>query len=170
MKRLNGFSGVLSGFERFWIASEKFSVYFSEVYNPTPPPNPMTPPQHECVGGWGFELLRRRPRTSQKLLKTFQNFWEHLRTSDNPFSLFILLRGSVCYWSRAKILESGSDSLIHVSWFGSQVQNVTAFLINGITPCPLLPDSKSEIERFWRKEMVDMVVSKMGFSVGSREV
>jgi hypothetical protein len=37
MKRLNGFSEVLRGFERFLITSEKLSVYLSEVYNPTPP-------------------------------------------------------------------------------------------------------------------------------------
>ena len=45
MKRLNGFSEVL----RFLITSEKFSVYFSEVYNPTLPPHPMPPHM-----GWGW--------------------------------------------------------------------------------------------------------------------
>jgi hypothetical protein len=32
------FSEALKGFERFFITSEKLSVYFSEVYNPTPTP------------------------------------------------------------------------------------------------------------------------------------
>ena len=36
MKRLNGFSEVLRGSERFFMTSEKFSGYFSEVYNPNP--------------------------------------------------------------------------------------------------------------------------------------
>jgi hypothetical protein len=31
MKRLNGFSEVLRGFERFLITSEKLSVYLSEA-------------------------------------------------------------------------------------------------------------------------------------------
>jgi hypothetical protein len=45
MKRPNGFSEVLRGFERFLMTSEKFSVYFSEVDNSTPtPPHPSTPP------------------------------------------------------------------------------------------------------------------------------
>jgi hypothetical protein len=44
MKRLNGFSEVHRSFEKFLITSEKFSVYFSEVYNPTP--HPMPHPQH----------------------------------------------------------------------------------------------------------------------------
>ena len=45
MKRLNGFSEVLRGSEKFcefFIKCGKFSVYFSEIYNPTPtPPHPM---------------------------------------------------------------------------------------------------------------------------------
>ena len=51
MKRLNGFSEVLRGSERFFMTSEKFSVYLSEVYNPTPPTPPHAPPPHGV--GWG---------------------------------------------------------------------------------------------------------------------
>ena len=46
MKMLNGSSEVLRSFGRVLITSEKFSVYFSEVYNPTPHPTP-------CWGGMG---------------------------------------------------------------------------------------------------------------------
>jgi hypothetical protein len=51
MKRLNGFSEPLRGFGKFLITSEKFSVYFSEVYKPTPHPTPCPPPAWHGVGG-----------------------------------------------------------------------------------------------------------------------
>ena len=40
---------VLTGFEKLSITSEKFSFYFSEVYNPTPHPMPCPHPSM----GWG---------------------------------------------------------------------------------------------------------------------
>jgi hypothetical protein len=55
MKSLNGVTEVLRSFERCLITSEKFSVYFSEVYNPTPPhplPHPMLGVAWGGVGGW----------------------------------------------------------------------------------------------------------------------
>jgi hypothetical protein len=61
MRGLNGFSEVLRGSEKFFMTSEKFSVYFSDVYNPTPPhPTPCPPsPSMGWVAAVGLQTSEK---------------------------------------------------------------------------------------------------------------
>ena len=80
------------GSQRLWEVLRGFecSRYTSQTIQPRPT---ISPHAGGHGVGWACILLRSRPRTSQKL-STLQNFWEPLQTSENPFSLFILLTGS----------------------------------------------------------------------------